>query len=81
MNNSLIPVGNLSGTIQTTPIATVYDGEYEVTPLANREQVLETKNKMLKDNIIVKEIPYHETTNLQNGTTVFIGKKGEIYGN
>ena len=49
-----------------------YEGEYEITPLPFQEQELQTKEKVLEDNIKVKEIPYYETSNLY-GNTVYIG--------
>ena len=50
----------------------IYDGEYDITPLAFQEQELETKDKLLEKNIKVKEIPFFETSNLY-GDTVYIG--------
>lgn len=47
-----------------------YDGPYVVTP-ASHEQILETKEKFLEENVEVKEIPYFETSN-EYGTTVYI---------
>lgn len=52
--------------------AEVYDGEYEVTP-SQLEQKLETFNKLLKDDVTVKSIPYYEVDNIENGVTVIIG--------
>lgn len=49
-----------------------YEGEYEVTPRIV-EQMLLTKDKVMKDNVKVKEIPFYEVDNLQNGKTVYIG--------
>lgn len=49
-----------------------YEGEYEVTP-RTVAQVLPTKEKNMKDNVTVKEIPFYEVDNLQNGKTVYIG--------
>ena len=49
-----------------------YGGEYTVTP-QNAEQILETQNRYLDDNIVVKEVPYHEVRNESGGTTVTIG--------
>lgn len=48
-----------------------YEGEYTVIP-AVTEQTLETREKLLADNITVKEIPYYEVSN-PTGTTVIIG--------
>lgn len=48
-----------------------YQGDYVVVPKV-LEQVLPTKNKAMRDNLNVKEIPYHEVSN-EMGTTVVIG--------
>ena len=48
-----------------------YRGPYEVTPLAHRETILETKDKNMADDVTVFEIPYHEVSN-EHGTTVTI---------
>lgn len=61
-----ITVGGGSGT-------DVYDGSYEVTPLAETEQVLETSGKRMGDDVVVRAIPYYETTNESGGYTVNIG--------
>lgn len=52
-----------------------YKGEYEVTPKANEATVLETKGKLMIDNVTVKKVPIYETTNSQNGTTVYIASE------
>lgn len=51
-----------------------YTGSYDVTPKIY-EQKLTTKNKTMQDDVTVKSIPYYETSNLSNGTTVIIGGK------
>lgn len=48
-----------------------YSGSYVVIP-DTKDQQLETKNKWMTDDILVKEIPYYETSNQQNGITVYI---------
>ena len=53
-----------------------YNGSYNVTPKIY-EQKLATKNKTMHDNVIVKSIPYYETSNLSNGKTIIIG--GNLY--
>lgn len=53
-----------------------YKGEYVVTPLAFNSQELNTKDKVLEENIIVKEVPYFEVSNLE-GTTVYIARGDE----
>lgn len=49
-----------------------YEGEYEVTPKF-KDQVLDTKKKSMKDDVIVRQIPYSETTNPFGGETLSIG--------
>ena len=49
-----------------------YEGAYEVTP-RKVEQVLETKDKSMTDNVTVFAIPYAEVSNLGGGLTATIG--------
>ena len=76
VNGNISPIMTISGNITygvgEGDTSTVYDGDYSVIPLAFQETVLKTRNKKLVDNIIVKEIPYYETTNLSGGNTVYI---------
>lgn len=53
----------------------IYDGEYIVTPSTNSEQTLNTANKLMKENVVVKEIPYFEVSNNSGGNTVYIGNE------
>lgn len=48
-----------------------YEGEYDVTPKIE-EQTLFTKNKTMKKDVTIHEIPYSETTNPEGGKTVNI---------
>ena len=48
-----------------------YDGEYEVIPKAWESQELETRQKMMREDVLVHEIPYAEVSNIY-GTTVTI---------
>lgn len=68
-----ITYGNGSG--ETVPI---YEGNYEVTPLAFQRTVLNTEGKKMENNVVVKEIPYYETSNLSGGTTVYIAGQVEF---
>lgn len=52
-----------------------YDGDYVVTPKAYEQTVLETDGLYMRDNVVVLEVPYFETSNLQNGYTVYIGSE------
>lgn len=49
-----------------------YEGNYEVTPDV-LEQKLDTKQKIMREDVVVKAIPYSETTNNAGGKTVYIG--------
>lgn len=51
----------------------LYDGSYEVSPLARTEVILPTTGKRMEDDVVVLEIPYYETTNESGGYTVIIG--------
>ena len=64
-NNSLIAT-----IVPSTITYPNYDGEYVITPKIE-EQILETKNKLTRENIEVKEIPYRETSN-EYGYTITI---------
>lgn len=56
--------------------AEVYDGEYEVTPQAHEEKILQTKNKRMTDDVTVMRVPYFETSNIY-GDTVYIASEVE----
>ena len=49
-----------------------YEGDYEIIPKAYKEQILNTKNKVMKQDVTVKAIPYYDTTNTAGGSTVYI---------
>lgn len=50
----------------------VYEGEYIVTPKVE-SQTLDTAQKLMRADVLIKEIPYAEVTNTSNGKTVTIG--------
>lgn len=50
----------------------IYEGPYEVTPNFT-DQVLETAEKMMSDDMVVKEIPVAEVSNPAGGLTLTIG--------
>lgn len=52
--------------------AEVYKGDYTVTPAAS-DQLLLTKEKMLKDNMTFKAVPKQIVDNPSGGKTVTIG--------
>lgn len=49
-----------------------YKGDYVVTPRVS-EQRLATAEKVLHNDVVVREIPYAEVSNLTGGKTVTIG--------
>lgn len=51
----------------------VYTGSYDVVPSVYDQQTLETKDKLLTDNITVHVVPYAEIINLSGGYTATIG--------
>ena len=50
----------------------VYEGDYNVIPRVY-QQVLETKDKLMLDDVTVEVIPLHKVINPSNGYTVTIG--------
>lgn len=66
--------GTLVGEISKDATLSYYNGEYTVTPQAHKEQVLETKNKCMIDDLTVLRVPYFETSNIY-GNTVFIASE------
>ena len=63
--------GTITGIINISDGIPEYQGGYIITPKIHA-QLLNTKDRILKDNISVLEIPYYETSNL-TGKTVYIG--------
>ena len=59
-------------TIPSSVNAKTYDGEYVVIPTF-KTKTLETKRKLMKDNVTVEKIPVFKTENLGGGYTVVIG--------
>lgn len=76
----LSDAGQIKGTVsaQIEPHKK-YDGEYNITPKAYQDQVLETADKLMVNNVIVYKVPYVETHN-ESGTTVYIAKEAGYNG-
>lgn len=76
ITGNISPINQISGNITygvgTGETTSIYEGQYDILPLAFEKTVLLTKNKRLTENLIIEEIPYYETTNLSGGTTVYI---------
>lgn len=63
----------LRGTISRIPIHQVeYAGPYIVDPAFN-DQILDTDQKYMTEDVTVKAIAVSRTSNLAGGTTVYIG--------
>lgn len=66
IDNQLVSVNNGYEEIET------YNGSYEITP-KGEDQILETADKKMKEDLTVKAIPYAEVSNTSGGTTFTIG--------
>ena len=53
----------------------IYDGETVITPSATSEIVLETAQKLVREDITVKKIPYYEVSAPTGGTTIYIASE------
>ena len=61
----------IEGDISNSALIGAYDGSYNITPSQN-EQLLNTKNKMLTENIIVSAIPSNYGLITWNGSTLTV---------
>jgi len=64
----------LNGKVSVTREYGIYGGEYQIVPKAFEPQILPTSNRVLKEDVIVKEVPFYEVSNDSNGVTAYIGK-------
>lgn len=53
----------------------VYDGAYSVTPKVYEETTLETKKKLMQNNVTVARIPQYQVSNDADGVTLIIGEE------
>lgn len=51
-----------------------YVGDYAVTPKVEA-QTMPTKNKVMLDDMTIREIPVYEVSNTSGGSTVYIAKE------
>lgn len=51
-----------------------YKGNYEVTP-KTIQQVMQTRNLIMDNDVIIYKIPYFETGNNSGGNIVYIGSE------
>ena len=50
-----------------------YDGEYEINPILYDEQILQTRKRVMLDDLTIRPIPIVSITNPFGGQTVIIG--------
>lgn len=72
LSGSLSCKGSLSGVVSALIDYERYTGDCNVTPNAFDAQILHTANKLLTQDVVVEKIPYYETSNIQDGITVYI---------
>ena len=51
-----------------------FEGPYEVVPNVG-EQIIDTDQKVMEQNLIIKPIPVHRVSNTAGGSTVYIGSE------
>lgn len=68
-----IKLKNVTSVIYQSEVQDVYTGDYEVTPKVTRELTLETKRKVMKDDVVVKKMPQFEVANEAGGATLILG--------
>lgn len=74
LSGSISSDGSLDGSLSMPAGYDDYIGPYDVTPNVS-PQSLDTADKHLADNVIIKAIPYYEVSNSHNGKTIIIGGK------
>ena len=67
-------IGMKIGVAYTTVDAPVYDGELEVESILHDAQTLQTKNKLMPGNMVVRPITILDVDNPAGGYTVTIGR-------
>ena len=63
---------NLIGRVSIPSGYKYFNGSYEVIPKVE-SQMLETKDKLMSEDVHIKSILYYEVSNPQGGTTIIIG--------
>lgn len=63
--------------VDGAPIAAheTYEGAYEVTPKIYEAVELPTRDRLLRDDVTVKQIPQYEVSNEAGGTTLIMGEE------
>ena len=68
--NNILMEGNI--TIPPEIPTDIYEGEYEIVSKPFETSEIQTQGLKMRENIVVLEIPYYETSNI-SGYTVYIG--------
>ena len=64
--------GNITYGMGTGDNIEEYIGDYEIDPKAFESTTLNTRNKKLLQDVVVKPIQYSEVTNESGGSTIYI---------
>lgn len=65
-------LGILTGHVAINTEHEIYSGSYDVTPNIE-QQILDTSDKIMTQNVKVEAIPYYTVSNEYGGNTVIIG--------
>ncbi len=72
----LVPEATIRGTLSISSSYDKYDGLYTVVP-SEFEQTLNTKYRVMSDNVTVRSIPTYRVANAAGGDTFTIGELDE----
>ena len=72
---TIIPLHVRNVEVVHTGIPPAYTGPYDVTPASYLDQTLETKDKLMGDNVRVQKIPSFLVSNPQGGNTFIVGEE------
>lgn len=76
-----VTLGNLNVNVKVSMLqggqysGEVYEGPYTVTPLVKELVELYTKDKLMRENVIVEKVPISETSNIAGGYTLYVGEE------
>lgn len=73
-NKRKMALGGMTGAVfnYTAPM---YEGPYEAVPKAYEAQVLETKDRTMRDNVTVDKVPFYEVSNAAGGVTCYVAEE------
>lgn len=74
IRGSLSPAINLTGHVCMPDGYDIYSGDYNIIP-ETFSQTIESKNKVMKNDVTIAGIPFYEVSNTEGGTTCIIGGK------